>query len=71
MTQTARTTWSSTTTASTRCWFSFTEVPTVWTVALEESTRTEDLGVHCTDMRPRSPVLEMEIAGNGAGATPL
>jgi hypothetical protein len=70
-TQTAPIRWWSTTRVSTRCWPSFAEVPTGWAVALEESSRAEDLGVRWTDMRPRSLVREMEIAGNGAGAVPL
>jgi uncharacterized protein YbdZ (MbtH family) len=71
MTQTARTTVVVNDYGQHALLASFTEVPTVWTFALEESSRTEDLSVHWTDMRGRSPVLEMEIAGNGAGATPL
>ena len=45
--------------------------PHRWGVAPEESSRAEDLGVHWTDMRPRSVVREMEIADNGAGVLPL
>jgi len=55
-------------------WPSFAEVPAGWTVALEQSSRTACLAyvsAHWTDMRPRSLVRDMEIAGNSGGASSL
>jgi len=53
-------------------WPAFAEVPAGWTVRLAESSRAACLAYvseQWTDMRPRSLVRDMEIAGRPAPPT--